>query len=504
MNQHFELLLYYLKSVKRYPWTTFYVSATVMFLGWIAVITMSDSYRAQSTLYVPSESIREPLLKGLAVDGRSAKATAVVIQHTLLNRQNLLSILETDDLGFNIKNEKSREAIAQYLMKEVWVAGDPKTNIYSITYFDGNPERAKRVVAALTNRFIEASSSDSLKDSVAMERFLAQEKERYWQLLSSERENLATFRKRYRQVLPAAGESYYSELASWKESLNKARLELDESTRRLEALEAQKKKGRSSAGGVTINDELERLKRELASIQLKYTEFHPDAMALAEEINALRARKKEVGGNYIVKSAQSGGRVSRGGSTQNLAVAIAKAKGDVEALRVRVASYERMVQDLESKVTIVPRVESELAIIEQRYAALQKTYDDIVSRYEAALMTNQVDRDANIAKVEVVEVPSVSSLPVGPKRLKLIMAMTVLGIVAGIAVAAFRSRQKHVVSSIRELRRQIELPVLGAVSMFETREVIAKHRAETLKLVMAWAVLGMAALFLAVLYRHSV
>ncbi len=504
MQQHFELLLYYLNSVKRYPWTTLLTAATVMILGWTAVIIMPDAYRAHSTLHVPSESIREPLLKGLAADGRSAKTTAVVMQHTLLNRQNLLSILEADDLGFNIKNDKSREAIARYLMKEVWVAGDPKTNIYSITYFDGNPERAKRVVAALTDRFVDASSSDSLKDSLAMERFLAQEKERYWQLLSAERENLATFRKRYRQVLPTGGESYYSELASWKEALIKARLELDESTRRLAALEAQKKKNRSFSGGVTINDELTRLKRELASIQLKYTEFHPDAMALAEEINILRARKNEVGGNYIVKPAKSGNPPTRGNSTQNLAVAIAKAKGDVEALRVRVESYEGMVADLESKVTIVPRIESELSIIEQRYAALKKTYDDIVSRYETALMTNQVDRDADIAKVEVIEEPSVSSLPVGPKRLKLIMSMTVLGIAAGIAVAAFRSRQKHVVSSIRELRRQIELPVLGAVSMFETKEVVARHRAEAIRLAVAWAALAMMALFLAVLYRHSV
>ena len=504
MTQHFELLLYYLSSIKRFPWTTLLVATAVMLLGWLAVILMPDAYRAQSTLHVPSESVREPLLKGLAADGRTAKSAAVLMQHTLLNRQNLLSILENDDLGFAIKHEKGREAIARHLMKEVWITGDPKTNIYSIAYFDGNPERAKRVVAALTARFVEASSSDSLKDSIAMERFLAQEKERYWQLLSEERDNLAAFRKRYRQVLPAGGESYYSELATWKEALVKARLELDESMHRLDALEAQKMKGRASGGGTTINDELARLQRELANIKLKYTEFHPDAMALAAEINTLRERKKKLGGSYLVKSAKSSASVLKSGSGQSLAVAIARAKGDVEALRVRVESYENMVADLESKVTIVPQAESELAIIEQRYAALQETYDDIVKRYEAALMTNQVDRDKNIAKVEVVEAPSVSSLPVGPKRLKLIMTVTILGLVAGIAVAAFRSRQKQLVSSVRELRRQTELPVLGAVSMFETREMALRKRAETTRLAIAWTMLGTLALLLAVLYRHSV
>ncbi len=505
MNQHFELLFYYLNSVRRYPWTTLATAAVVMLLGWLVVVMMPDAYRAQSTLHVPSESIREPLLKGLAADGPAPKAMAVVIQHTLLNRENLLSILEEDDLGFRIKNDKGREAIVRHLMKEVWVAGDPKTNIYTITYFDGQPERARRVVAALTRRFVEASSSGPLKDSLAMERFLAQEKERYWKLLTEERKNLEAFKKRYRKVLPSSGESYYSELDSWKQALTKARLELDESERRLEALEAQKRKSRGggAAGGITIDDELARLERELASIKLKYTEFHPDAMALEEEINILRERKRRLGGNHLVKPAK-GGPQRGSNSAQTLAVAIAKARGDVDALRVRVKSYEDIVNDLESKVSIVPRVESELAVIEQRYESLQKTYDDIVRRYEAALITNQVDRDKAIAKVRVVEQPSVSPLPVGPKRLKLIVAVTVIGVLAGVAMAAFRSRQKQVVATVKELRRQVELPVLGAVSLFRNREALARARAERIKLVLAWSMLGTLALLLAVLYRHSV
>ncbi len=505
MNQHFELLFYYLNSVRRYPWTTLATAALVMLLGWSVVVMMPDAYRAQSTLHVPNESIRDPLLKGLAAESPAPKAMAAVIQHTLLNRQNLLSILAEDDLGFTIKNEKGREAIVRHLTREVWVAGDRKTNIYTITYFDGDPQRAKRVVAALTRSFVEASSSGSLKDSLAMERFLAQEKERYWQLLSEERKNLEAFRERYRKVLPSSGESYYSELDSWKDALTKARLELDESERRLEALEAQRRKsGRGGAGGITINDELARLERELASIKLKYTEFHPDAMALEEEINILRARKRKLGGNYLVKPAKQIPGVARSDSAQTLAVAIAKARGDVEALRVRVKSYEDIVKDLESKVSIVPKVESELAVIEQRYASLQKTYDDIVRRYEAALITNQVDRDKNIAKVRIVEQPSVSPLPVGPKRLKLIVAVTVLGVLAGVAMAAFRSRQKQVVGTIRELRRQVELPVLGAVSMYRSRQMMAQERAERIKLLIGWAMLGSLALLLAVLYRHSV
>ena len=506
MNQHFELLFYYLNSVRRYPWTTLVTAALVMLLGWAVVITMPDSYRAQSTLHVPAKSISEPLLKGLAAKGVDPSSTAIVIQHTLLNRQNLLSILERDDLGFPIKNDKSREAIARYLMQEVRIDGDPKTNIYTITYFDGNPERARRVVAALTARFAEASSSGSLQDSQAMERFLAQEKERYWKLLTDERKNLEAFRERYRKVLPSNGESYYSELSSWKDALNKARLELEESQRRLQALEAQRRRGKSrSDGGVTIDDELARLERELAAIRLKYTEFHPDAMALAEEINILRQRKRVLGGSHLVKPASRGeGYRAAGGLAQTLDVAIAKRRGDVEALLVRVRSYEKIVDDLESKISIVPRVESELAAIEQRYESLQKTYDDIVRRYEAVLITNQVERDKSIAKVRVVEAPAASPLPIGPKRLNLIVTVTVLGLLSGVAVAAFRSRQKQVVGTLRELRRQVELPVLGAVSLYRSREALARERFDKIKLALAWTVLLTAALLLAAIYRHSV
>ena len=505
MNQHFELLFYYLNSVRRYPWTTFLTAAAVMLMGWTMVALMSNSYKSNATLYVAKKSVKAPLLKGLAADNRATDAIGNLMQHTLLSRGTLLSILGKSDLGFKIKNDKAREAIVRYLMKEVHITGDPKTSIYSITYFDGNPERARRVVAAITDRFVKDSNRGTIKDSAAVEKFLAKEKERYWKLLSRERKKLEAFREQNRKLLPSTGESYYSELDSWRTELSKAELELNESMRRLEALEAQKSSNATRGGqhgGITINEELARLERKLASIQLKYTEFHPDAVALSDEIRMLRKRKARLGGGYQIVPGPDGRRSNRTKLLQNLGVALAKAQGDVSALQVRVQSYRDIVDDLEAKVSVVPKVESELAVIEQRYEGLQKTYDDIVRRYEGALITNQVDKNQDIQNVKVIEAPAVSPLPVAPNRLKLIVLVWVLGILAGVAVSVFRSRQKQVVGTIKELRRLTEQPILGAVSLYESKEVAVRNRAQRLWLISSWVMLGALFLGLAFLFRH--
>lgn len=503
MNQHFELLFQYLTAVRRYPWTTFLTAATVMVLGWIFIVLLPNVYESKATLYINSKAT-EPLLDGLSVDSQRTQTTAMLMQHLLLSRANLLDMLEHDNPGFKLTDERSREQVIRNLMQDVWISGDPKTSLYGIRYRDTDPQRAYRVVETIMQRFLARSSNDTISDSKAMQAFLASEKDRYWALLDEERKTLEAFRQRNRSVLPAKGQSFYSELDTARQKLHKARLDLEESRRRVEALESQRKRSGVSKSyrGITINDELARLERELKKIRLRFTEFHPDAVALQEEIEDLRSRKRRLGGNYLLKPFKGQAPGIAGNTRQSLDVAIASAKGDVQALEVRVKSFEGRVAELEDKVDIVPKIESELVIIEKRYQALQKTYDDIVRRYEAAMITTEADSNEDIAKIKVIEHPIVPLLPVAPKRLKLLIATGLLGLVAGIGVAAFRARQKQVVSTVKELRRRSEVPILGAVSLFETDEMVASKRTERIRLVMAWGLLGLTALAFLYLARQ--
>ena len=108
MQDIFEEIIDYLKGIwlkRRYI-----IIATWLIcpIGWYAVSSMPNVYKSEARVYVDTQSLLRPLLKGLTVETNPNTQIRLMIK-TLLSRPNLERISRMTDLDVQANNSEEYE-----------------------------------------------------------------------------------------------------------------------------------------------------------------------------------------------------------------------------------------------------------------------------------------------------------------------------------------------------------------------------------------------------------
>ena len=171
MHELAEQVLSHLKAIWRYRWYAIVFAWIIALGGWIAVYLMPDRYKASARVYVDTQSVIRPLLAGLTVQPNVDQMIAMMGQ-TLISRPNLEKVIRMADIDIRLKTAEDREQLITRLGKDLEIQSAGRENLYTIAYFDKDPQVAKRVVQSLLTLFIEGSVVDNRKDSDTARRFI--------------------------------------------------------------------------------------------------------------------------------------------------------------------------------------------------------------------------------------------------------------------------------------------------------------------------------------------
>ena len=83
-------------AVKR-RWIGLALAWVIACIGWMAIAAMPDQYVSTARIYVDTETMLQPLLKGIAFDP-NVDAKIRVMKQTLLSRPNLEKLAQMTDL----------------------------------------------------------------------------------------------------------------------------------------------------------------------------------------------------------------------------------------------------------------------------------------------------------------------------------------------------------------------------------------------------------------------
>ncbi len=488
MNQNIDLLFHYVNAIKRFPWHALAVAVVLSLVGWVFVLFMPNQYEATSRLHLSNESMMGPLLKGLAAESNLTTEMASLMRRTLINRPNLEKVLQSTDIGLAAKTPKEKEGLLRELGQRIQVEGDAKSKIFTIRFVDESPQIVHDVVQALTHIFLEDSLGATRKDAFAAQRFLDKEIAKYEKKLEKTENNLKKFKQKNVGLMPNDGENYFSKLNQATSGLQTAQLELREAKKRLGALRAQsvKEKGRrfERQQDALLIKEIDEVKKKLDKLRSQFTEKHPDIVFYRQRLERL----------YAIRNAQGVDKPFAGTppftpEAKSMDIAIGKAEGDVAALKVRVAAFKKQLADLNSRIDVMPGVEAELAQLNRDYGVIKKTYEGLVQRREAALLTDQAELSSDSVQFRVIEYPVVPVLPVSPNRFKWISLVFLGSVGAGLAVSILLAQLMPVVSTTKDLKQLTGLPVLGSVSMaWNDRQKSSRQRRFAI-IVAAWGLL---------------
>ena len=106
----------------------------------------------------------------------------------------------------------------------------------------------------------------------------------------------------------------------------------------------------------------------------------------------------------------------------------------------------------------------------------RRNYTELVERRETARISEDVEEGTEQVKFRIIEPPYVPVKPSFPNRVLFDLAVLVVALGIGYGLSLLISFFKPVYSSPNEIRRNIDIPLLGAVKQFDTDDVLSARR----------------------------
>jgi polysaccharide chain length determinant protein (PEP-CTERM system associated) len=481
VNELYRQLLFYVTFCWRRRWLALATAWFVCVLGWSVVTFLPDQYVASGKIYIETQSVLQPLLRGLAIES-DIGAQVAVMQQTLLTRANLEEVARRTDLDISAHSPLQVDRLLEDLQRRIEVAGQQK-NLFSISVVDTVPRRAKETVDALVNIFVEGNLGQNRTDMDMAEKFLVNQIKEYEQKLQESEQKLAAFKKIYVEYVPSDDENLQRGIGYFQQQLHEEKKALEDTEFSLKDLVQkrnvlQQELARTpevlsyGAGGAASPDaraaRLAELQEALYNMLSKFTEQHPDVIALRQEIERL-----QTAGDYGRKAVHDPSPPSGGASTPNgvvnlvymqLKLQLVEVESDIARLQGMVSRRQAVVQRLETMAQRAPQIEAELKTLNRDYEIIKSQHDELLKRRESARLSQHRDAGTQLTQFRIVEPPQIPTEAIAPNRKLLLSAVIPIAIAVGIGLAIILPLLRDSYFDVKRLRADFGLAVLGAVS----------------------------------------
>ncbi len=503
MHEIIEQVVNYIRGVWRYHWHALAVVWIVSLIGWAVVYRLPDVYESSARVYVDTESVLRPLLRGLTIQPNIGQRLELMTR-TLLSRPNLEKVMRMTDLDLGITSPEEREALLDRLAKEIKLRTARRQNLYTISYRHHDANTAAEVVRALLTIFVESTLGETREDTGSAQRFLMEQIKAHEQRLFEMENRIKEFKKENMDLIMArGGRSYFERLQAAEAALAQARLELNEAINRRDELRRQIR-GEEPVFGIEtgartvlsptiqlpIDDKIAAFQAQLDELLLKYTERHPEVISLKKTIARLEREREE-----MLKQIPQGSetevvsRLEQNQVYQQLKIALGEAEAQAAALEARVEEFEKRVTELKRRIDKALEIETQLMSMNRNYDVTKKNYNALVARLESAKLSEEAEKTGGDIQFKVIDPPRVPVKPSGPNRILLSSLVFVAALGGGVFLALVLSQIRPVIYDRQTLQSISGLPVFGAISILKTAQIRRRRRMDIGGFVTACALL---------------
>lgn len=454
-------------------------------IGWLYVGTMPDVYSSSARIFVDTNSLLRPLMRGLAVFNNPAEDVNLVAR-TLLVKPTLEKIAREADLDLSVSTQDEMDALTDRLKANIKLETTRAQNNYVISYSDADPVLAQKIVQLTMDEFFETSLGSNRRASDSAEEFIVQQIEEYEQRLEEAEQRLADFKRSRIDRAPGSTSGYYQQLQSNTNQLQQTELKILEIESELQAArsklvgespifglvnpnsDAEDSQGQSSIS-TRYDGRISNLEGKLDELLVRYTENHPDVVKTQSLLDSIVEKRDALIAGMSTVAVETGsysqfGNVNQNPVYQELKLSVARYESQIASLRVRAEDFRGKITKLEEMVDLVPQIEAEAQALNRDYDITRSKYLELVQRKEQAELSRKAEATTDDVQFRVLDQPKVPKIPSGPKRGILYTVILFLGFGSGLAIAFIVSQLKPIVISASHLSSTFGIPVLGAVS----------------------------------------
>jgi polysaccharide biosynthesis transport protein len=357
---------------------------------------------------------------------------------------------------------------------------------FKIYYSGDTPQRAQQVNSHLATLFIDENLKAEEQSSESTTNFLASELSEARAKLDEQEAQVRAFKANHMDVLPSQMESNVQILSSLQTELENNHRELDNANQQklylesqLQQLESAKAVLGSGDNGASspeaLEQELLELRHRLADLSAKYTDEHPEIIALKSKIAETEKLKKQVESEVATEQNQTtatkpDNSALINGSKGSSSTVIMQLTSQLKANALQIQNFQRREKSLQSQIAtyqerirLTPQTEQELSEISRGYEESKTNYNSLLQKQDQSKLATSLAQRQQGAQFRVLDPPSLPDKPATPNHLMLSLAGLGIGAVLGTLLVAIVELTNRRVRHEKELADLVPARVLVCV-----------------------------------------
>ncbi|HXJ00606.1 MAG TPA: XrtA system polysaccharide chain length determinant [Micropepsaceae bacterium] len=483
--------LTYLASILVYRWYALAAAWALCLMGWGVVAAMPDQYTAEAKVYIDTESLMDPLLRGLTVSIDPAQEIAVMLK-TLITRPTLEQVVRITDPAASKLTPIQLEERVLDLQNRISIRGLDTRNYYAVGYTDNDAQYATAVTQSLLSIMQDSRVGGTRLDMDTARNFIAKKVQEYEDRLRDADKRRADFRTANLEILSkgvaanriTAADAAYEQA---KKDLNSATVRRDSVKEQLATMPktvpidermflgstlggmpaegAMRTNGTATEAPVLSNpvQRLEQAQQTLAELRIRFTESHPDVIAQKKLIAQLQAQITDAPDKDKNSPDHSSVMVPNSVYTQ-LQAKLSDEETNVAVQRQRVSEAASELAKAKQEASLAIDVQARYDGLDRDYGNIQKTYAELLQSRESASLSQARDDQNQGVSFRVLEPPQKPRIPAAPNRLALNSAVLLLGLGGGAAVAILLALYSGRFFTSEDITAQFGIPLIGVIT----------------------------------------
>jgi polysaccharide chain length determinant protein (PEP-CTERM system associated) len=482
MIKNGEITLSEVKRIFRHYWWILPIAVVGCgALGLATAMALPKKYTSETLVLVDQPTVPTEFVKPVVTDDLNHRLSSM--QEQILSRSRLQPIIEKFDLYAEERRKKSIDDLVEKLRTAVVVTPMepmPGTQNHSLPGFYvsvtySNAEAAQEICSEITSMFMQQNTHEREQQAVQTTSFLNGQLDEAKKKLDDQDQKLAAFKRQYLGSLPEEEQTNLNLLTSLNSQLEAnvqaiSRAQQDKAFN--ESLLTQQEANAAISPATVRNptsvppdQQLSEMEDQLASLQARYTEEHPDVVKLKNQVEEFKRRlsaapKPKDPGEVVVPKTESF-------QVQQLRAKLRQDDLNIGDLTKRQGVIQEQITQLQGRLQASPVVEQQLKEITRSYQSAQDFYNELLKKRQQSAMATDLEHQQQSEQFRVLDPPNLPDRPSFPKRNNFAAAGLGAGFALSLGIMYLIALIDKSMHSERDVHVCLNLPVLTTIPVLE-------------------------------------
>jgi polysaccharide chain length determinant protein (PEP-CTERM system associated) len=449
--------------------------------------TLPKKYTSRSLVLVMQPTIQ--VVPSVITDSVNQRLASM--QQQILSRSDLEPLIRdyhlySEDIGrvpMEDQVDRLRQAITISAVAPMQDTHAENLPGFTISVVFTNAQLAQRICSTITDKFVKGNEQYGIEAANRTEAFLDQQVQDAKSKLDEQDAKVAAFQRRNLGILPEDSQNNLNllngqtaQLEAATQALNRA--EQDKSF--AESMLAQQLSSwEASQTGQTpesLDQQLQALQAQLATLQSKYTDDHPDVVKAKHDIAVL---KQKIADSERTQKAAAPEKNQRPSTepTQILQLRAQIHQYD-QIIKERLAQQEeikRQIAVYQSRVQASPAVEQEYKLLTRDRQVALDSYNDLLKKRDASVITQHVEESKQSERFQVLDPADYPASPSFPKKSIFAGGGLAAGLALGLGITLLLELQDTSMRTEHDVEVVLRLPVLAMIPVIELSASRERH-----------------------------